>query len=92
MRNKRRVRDSVVYTLDEKGKRISQRHKGPARTTPKHGKVHRIAIAGGKVYLGSAPTRAAAVEIKLAAVNRARKLHLEGATPGQIRAALALAT
>jgi hypothetical protein len=38
--NKRRVRATVVYDHDEKGKRIGKR-KGPAKTTPVHGKRNR---------------------------------------------------
>jgi hypothetical protein len=39
-RNKRRVRSSVVYDHDEKGKRGGKR-KGPAQTAPTHGKRNR---------------------------------------------------
>lgn len=41
LRNKRRLRAAVVYDHDEKGKRISKR-KGPAQTTPVHGKRNRL--------------------------------------------------
>ncbi len=41
-RNKRMVRNSVVYENDAKGQRIAgSKRKGPARTTPKHGKSRR---------------------------------------------------
>lgn len=36
------VRNSVVYENDAKGQRIAgSKRKGPARTTPKHGKSRR---------------------------------------------------
>lgn len=40
LRNKRAVRESIVFDHDEKGKKLARR-KGPARTTPSHGKVNR---------------------------------------------------
>lgn len=40
-RNQRRVRESVIYDHDEKGKRVGRR-KGPKQTTPKHGKRNRL--------------------------------------------------
>lgn len=41
LRNKRIVRDSVVYDQDEKGKRVGKR-RGPASTSPSHGKRNRL--------------------------------------------------
>lgn len=42
MARKRLARLDAVYDHYEKGKLIGQRHKGPARTEPKHGKVNRL--------------------------------------------------
>lgn len=42
MAKKRAARSAVVYDTDEKGKRVGGRRKGPAQTTPVHGKRNRL--------------------------------------------------
>ena len=41
LRNKRTARLHAIFDYTQDGKRVGKRHKGPARTTPKHGKEHR---------------------------------------------------
>ena len=42
MRNKRTATLLKVFDHDEKGLRVGKRHKGPKRTSPKHGKFNRF--------------------------------------------------
>lgn len=50
-----------------------------------------IGIAGVKVYLGTQPSRAAAVRTKITTVAQVRDAHLAGHSPEAIRSALTLA-
>ena len=42
LRKKKTMALDATFDHNEKGERVGGRHKGPKRTTPKHGKVKRL--------------------------------------------------